>query len=60
MAILPLVRSESETENKWPRQEYLGLYQRIVYRRFRTKPKSEWMVVDLDGRGKPLATWLTS
>ncbi|MBW7942021.1 MAG: toll/interleukin-1 receptor domain-containing protein [Candidatus Kuenenia stuttgartiensis] len=57
IAIFPVVK-DSLTES-WHEQEYLGLYKRIVWSKFKGKDKSEWMVWDHnDNTATGLGEWL--
>ena len=51
--------AEDAYEQKWSEQEYLGLYQRIVWGTFKNEEKPEWMVLDhRNNSGTKLGTWL--
>jgi hypothetical protein len=53
--------AESILEQKWSEQEYLGLYQRIIWGDFNNDGKGQWLVLDhRENTGKRLADWLQS
>mgnify|MGYP000903467631 CR=1 FL=1 len=57
IALLPTVQGNSLPD--WPKQEYLGLYHRIVYSRFRGQQQSVWMVLNHHQNiGTELKKWL--
>lgn len=57
IAIFPIVK-DWVAEN-WHEQEYLGLYRRIVWSKFKGKDKNEWMVWDHhDNTATSLGEWL--
>ncbi len=57
VALFPVVEKNYETA--WTKQEYLGLYRRIIWGTFKGKEKNEWMVHDhRDNTADPLGKWL--
>lgn len=51
--------AESASEQTWSEQEYLGLYQRIIWGDFAGKTKSQWIVLNhRTNTGTPLEDWL--
>jgi len=57
MAILPTVQNNSAPV--WPKQEYLGLYPRIVLHNFTGHTTPVWMVLDHHSKtGVELGVWL--
>ena len=57
VAILPDVGNQSNAD--WPEQEYLGLYPRIVFERFKDQTTPVWMVLDHHNKtGTELGQWL--
>lgn len=58
IALLPA--SESAYSQDWANQEYLGLYQRIVYGTLQGFSEPVWFVHDhIENKGTELRTWLT-
>lgn len=52
--------AENSYEQSWSEQEYLGLYQRIIWGDFKGREKSEWMVLNhIENIGTELSTWLS-
>jgi hypothetical protein len=52
--------AEQYYEQSWSEQEYLGLYQRIIWGDFKGREKSEWMVLNhIENTGTELSTWLS-
>lgn len=52
--------AEQSNEKSWSEQEYLGLYQRIIWGNFEGKVKPEWMVLDhIKNVGNELRNWLS-
>ena len=57
VAILPA--NQDGLREDWPAQEYLGMYPRIVWNKFKGNSKPEWMVLDHhDNSGTALREWL--
>lgn len=57
VALFPSAETWNETE--WSEQEYLGLYQRIIWATFKGKEDPEWMVLNHhDNTATPLRKWL--
>jgi len=57
VALFPVVEKSYETA--WTKQEYLGLYRRIIWGTFKGKDKSEWMVHEhRNNTADPLGEWL--
>jgi hypothetical protein len=53
--------AETILEQQWSEQEYLGLYQRIIWGDFKGEDKCCWMVLDhRNNTGTRLADWLRS
>ncbi|MCK5225983.1 MAG: toll/interleukin-1 receptor domain-containing protein [Planctomycetes bacterium] len=51
--------AEQSHEKSWSEQEYLGLYQRIIWGNFEGKEEPEWMVLNhVSNIGNKLARWL--
>lgn len=51
--------AEHSYETSWSEQEYLGLYQRIVWGTFKDKYKAEWMVLNHHkNTATPLGKWI--
>jgi hypothetical protein len=51
--------AENAYEMSWSEQEYLGLYQRIIWGNFKGKVDNEWMVLDhFNNTATPLRSWL--
>ncbi len=58
IALIPTV--EDNHRDNWTDWEYLGLYDRIVWGKFKEKSKSEWMVWDKrENSAVALNLWLT-
>ena len=38
--------AETAAEQQWSEQEYLGLYQRIIWGKFSGEEKGQWLVLD--------------
>lgn len=56
IAIFPVL--EDTMNDSWTNWEYLGLYDRVVWRKFKGKEKDEWMVWDRrDNTARALAEW---
>ena len=52
--------AEKYYEQSWSEQEYLGLYQRIIWGDFNGRDKSEWMVLNhIKNIGIELSNWLS-
>lgn len=59
IALLPAEEEASFSIPRWPEQEYLGLYQRIIWGKFNGSDKSEWIVYDHHkNSGVSLSRWL--
>lgn len=59
VAILP--SSDEANNHAWAEQEYLGVYDRIVWGDIRGRPKSVWMVLNQEeNTATELAQWLNS
>lgn len=57
ITLFPVSYDSNDTE--WAGQEYLGLYNKIVWWQFNGRPKYEWMVLQPNGtHATPLADWL--
>lgn len=57
VALLPA--AESEYDQAWAEQEYLGLYKRIVWGNIKGYEKSCWMVYDhITNTAQPLLDWI--
>lgn len=57
IAIFPVL--EDSMSDSWTNWEYLGLYDRVVWRKFKGKEKDEWMVWDRrENTARALAEWL--
>ena len=57
VALFPSAETWDETE--WSEQEYLGLYQRIIWGNFKGQEKPEWMVLNHhENTATPLRKWL--
>jgi hypothetical protein len=53
--------AETAGEQQWSEQEYLGLYQRIIWGNFTGEEKGQWMVLDhRKNTGTRLEEWLRS
>jgi hypothetical protein len=53
--------AETADEQRWSEQEYLGLYQRIIWGNFAGQERAQWMVLDhRKNRGTELEQWLRS
>ena len=51
--------AETATEQEWSEQEYMGLYQRIIWGNFTGEKKCQWMVLDhRKNTARKLAEWL--
>ncbi len=51
--------AETATEQEWSEQEYLGLYQRIIWGNFSGEEKRQWLVLDHRKKtARKLADWL--
>lgn len=51
--------AETASEQQWSEQEYLGLYQRIIWSDLTTDPKPQWIVLDhRKNTGIKLGEWL--
>lgn len=58
VAVFPAAAETSQDE--WVKQEYLGLYGRVVYGDLQGQPNPCWFVYDpLENTGTQLRTWLT-
>lgn len=58
VALFPIVDKSYETA--WTEQEYLGLYNRIIWGKFKGKEKAEWLVYNHRTNGADrLSEWLT-
>ncbi|MEQ1730500.1 MAG: toll/interleukin-1 receptor domain-containing protein [Vicinamibacterales bacterium] len=57
VALLPV--ADTSSDQRWAEQEYLGLYQRIVWGKLRSSPDDQWFVHDhRDNTGIPLRDWI--
>lgn len=58
IAIFP--SADSSSDMSWSEREYLGLYQRIVWERFKGKSDYQWIVWNhIKNVGEPLGDWLS-
>ena len=53
--------AETAYEQTWSEQEYLGLYQRIIWGNFSDEEKNQWIVLNhRENTGRKLSEWLGS